>query len=373
MKHIVLLTPAHPLRGGIAFTGERLALELQRMGHRVEIYSFSLQYPDFLFPGKTQYSDDPAPGELHIKSAVNSVNPLNWAKVGSELRKLKPDLLICAFWLPFMGPSLGSILHLVQKNKHTRVVGLIHNIIPHEKRFGDRPFAQYFVNACDAFVTMSESVVEEMRLFTKTKPVAFSPLPLFDNYGEVVEAQAAKQQLGLAEDKEYALFFGFIRAYKGLDLLLHAMTDERIRELGIRLIVAGEFYSNEEEYRKLIEELNIADLLELRTQFISNEAIKYYFSAAQLVVQPYRSATQSAISQVAYHFERPMVVTNVGGLGETVEDGVAGYVVEVEAKAIADAIVDFFRNQRFDLLKKGVQERKKQFSWRRLAEATLSI
>ncbi|MEM8524403.1 MAG: glycosyltransferase [Bacteroidota bacterium] len=373
MKRIILITPAYPLRGGLASFGERLATEFQQLGHQVEIYTFSLQYPDFLFPGKTQYSEDAPPQHLNIQVKINSINPLNWWKVGNEIRRQEVDLVICAFWLPFMGPCLGTISRQIRKNKATQIVGLVHNIIPHEKRFGDRPFANYFVQANDGFVALSQSVVEELHTFDATKPVKCVPHPIYDNYGEILPKKEAKAHLNLDQNQSYLLFFGFIRDYKGLDLLLDAMQDERIRTLGIKLIIAGEFYGNEEAYQAQIKRLGVGEQLELRTHFISNEEVKYYFSAADLLVQPYRSATQSGISQLGYHFEVPMVVTKVGGLPEIVEDGKAGYVVDVNAESVANAIVDFYQNNRETSLKKGVQAAKKRFSWSNLADAFLNL
>lgn len=367
-KKIVLLSPAHPLRGGIAASSERFAQELQEAGYEVVIYSFSLQYPGFLFPGKTQFSSDPAPPGIEIRTAVNSVNPFNWLKVGLELRRMRPDVVVPRYWLPFMGPCLGSILRLAKSNGHTRVVALADNILPHEKRPGDRFFTRYFLGAVDACLTMSRSVEEDLRQFSATMPAACIPHPIYDNYGEKVGREAALSHLGLDENTRYLLFFGFIRDYKGLDLLLEAMADDRIRRMNVKLIVAGEYYGNQAVYEKQIRNLGIENQLVLKTDYIPSEEIRHYFAAADLVVQPYKSATQSGISQMAYHFEKPMVVTAVGGLAEIVPHGRAGYVVPVEAKAIADAVVDFYQNKKEAVLMKGVREEKKRFSWGRLRE-----
>jgi D-inositol-3-phosphate glycosyltransferase len=368
MKKVVLLTPAHPLRGGIAASSERFAQELQAAGYEVVVYSFSLQYPGFLFPGKTQFSDDPPPPGLDIRTAVNSVNPLNWLKTGLELRRLRPDVIVPRYWLPFMGPSLGTILRLAKSNGHTKVIPIADNILPHEKRPGDRLFTRYFLKPADACIVMSRSVEDDFRLFSKTKPVACIPHPIYDNYGEKVSREASLVHLGLPPEPRYLLFFGFIREYKGLDLLLHAMADERIRAMNLRLIVAGEYYGNQEFYEKLIAELGLENQLILKTDYIPSEEVKYYFGAADLVVQPYKSATQSGISQMAYHFEKPMVVTNVGGLAEIVPHGKAGYVVPVDAGAIADAVVDFFENDKKKAMERGVAAEKKRFSWRSMVE-----
>jgi glycosyltransferase involved in cell wall biosynthesis len=361
---IVIIGTAHPLRGGLAAYNERLAYAFQEAGEEVEIYSFSLQYPGFLFPGKTQYTDEPAPKDLKIRTRINSVNPFNWLSVGNEISKLKPDIVIVKFWLPFMGPCFGTILRRIKKNKHSRVVSIIDNIIPHEKRFGDRPFAKYFVKPVDAFVVMSRSVEEDMKKFVRAdQPVRFIPHPIYDNYGLPIAKDESRKKLGLDSDGKYLLFFGFIRDYKGLDLLLDAMADKRIRKMGIKAIVAGEYYSDSKPYEEQIERLGIKDLLILHTDFIPDSEVGPYFGAADMVVQPYKTATQSGISQMAYHFEKPMLVTNVGGLPEIVPHGKAGYVTEPNAKEIADAIVDFYENNRKESFEQFVKEEKKKFSW----------
>lgn len=359
---IIILGPAYPLRGGLASFAERMAYQLQSEGHEVEIVTFKLQYPNFLFPGKTQFSSDPAPKDLKIHVWMNSIYPLNWLSVGNRIRKMNADLVICKYWLPFMGPCLGTILRQVKKNKKTHIMALAHNIIPHENRIGDVPFTKYFVKPVDSFLTLSESVAEEIKEFS-TQSTAFTPHPIYDSYGELVAKNEARKHLGIEENGRFALFFGFVRKYKGLDLLLKAMADERIKTLNIKAIVAGEYYDSKETYDALIEELGIGDQVIVKDDFIPNDEVRYYFGAADVVVQPYRTATQSGISQLAYHFEKPMVVTNVGGLPEIVGDNGAGYVVEVEPQAIADAIVDFYKNDNEAELVEKVKENKKRFSW----------
>lgn len=360
---VIILGSAHPLRGGLASYNERLAREYMRQGHSVQIYTFSLQYPEFLFPGTSQMSEEPAPDDLYIHVKVNSVNPLNWVKVGKEIAALKPDLLIIKFWLPFMGPCLGTIARLVKRNGKTKVISIVDNIIPHEKRVGDKMLANYFVNSVDGFVAMSDSVLADLKKFDSKKPKVFSPHPLFDNFGEAVSKVEAYEKLGLEVHNEYMLFFGFIRDYKGLDLVLQAMADERIRELNVKLIVAGEFYTDPKPYWDLITQLNIADKLVLKTDFISDSEVKYYFCAADMVVQPYKHATQSGVTQICYHFDRPMLVTNVGGLPEIVPHGKVGYVVEPTPKDIADAIVDFYKEHREFVMRDNIKIEKKKYTW----------
>jgi D-inositol-3-phosphate glycosyltransferase len=372
IKKIVLLSPAHPLRGGIAAFTERFAAELQQAGYEVITYSFSLQYPGFLFPGTTQFSSDPAPPGLTIRTCVNSVNPFNWLKIGLELRRLRPDLIVPRYWLPFMGPCLGTILRLARSNGHTRIVAIADNVLPHEKRPGDRLFTRWFVSPCDAFVVMSQSVLDDLRQFTQ-KQAKCIPHPIYDNYGEHSPREAALAQLGLPSANKYLLFFGFIRDYKGLDLLLEAMANERIRKMNLKLIVAGEYYGNHEKYEAQIRRLGLENQLVMRTDYIPNEEVRHYFGAADLVVQPYRTATQSGISQMAYHFEKPMLVTNVGGLAEIVPHGKAGYVVAVDPVAIVDAIVDFFESDRAVAFLAGVAEGKKRFSWAAMVKGVMEL
>ena len=363
MKKVVIIGTAYPFRGGLASFNERIAKEFQVQGDEVEIYTFTLQYPSIVFPGKTQYSDGPAPTNLSIQRTFSSINPLTWIKTGRAIKALKPDIVLCRFWLPFMGPCFGTMLRIIKNNQHTKIISLIDNIIPHEQRIGDQQLAQYFVNQVDAFVVMSKSVQRDLQQFLRKQPVKYIPHPVYDNYGDPMDKVSARTWLNIPTKGEYILFFGFIRDYKGLDLLLRAMTDKRIQQRGIQLIVAGEYYGGKEKYEALIKELGIEDRLILKTDFIPNEEVKYFFSAADLVVQPYKSATQSGISQLGYHFEKPMVVTNVGGLPEIVRHEKGGYVVEVEVAAIANAILASYEKEKEAEFVSVVKEVKKEFTW----------
>ena len=361
---IAIIGTAHPLRGGLAAFNERLAYELIAQGHDVTIWSFSLQYPSFLFPGKTQFTDEPAPKGLNIRTEVNSVNPLNWLSVGGKMNKEQYDLIITKYWLPFMGPAFGTILRRAKKDNKTKVLCIVDNIIPHEKRPGDKQFTNYFIKPVDAFVTMSLDVLKDVKTFTD-KPAFFSPHPVYDSYGAAVSKQDACTKLKLDLSKNYMLFFGFIRDYKGLDILLHAMADERIRQAGIHLLVAGEYYSKDVEANcnKIIEENKLQETVHLFTDFIPGGEVSYFFSAADVVVQPYKHATQSGITQVAYHFEKPMVVTNVGGLPEVVPDGKVGFVAEPEPTSVADAILKFYQPNSIPDLKENILNEKKKYTW----------
>lgn len=362
MSNIVIIGPAHPLRGGLATFNQRLAKQFMDERHQCAIYSFSLQYPSFLFPGKTQYSDEPAPENITIHSVINSINPFNWIKIGNRLKKERPDMVIVRFWLPFMGPALGTILRRIRKNNHTKIICIADNIIPHEKRIGDKPFTRYFLKSCDAFITMSEKVMSDLRLFQQVKPAQLVPHPLYDNFGSIISKVEARKHLGLPENEMIILFFGFIRKYKGLDMLLEAMADERVKHSGIKLLVAGEFYEDEKAYKELIEKLGIKEQLVLRTDFIPDSEVKYYLCAADAVIQPYRNATQSGVTPLAYHFEKPMLVTNVGGLPSLVPHEKVGLVAEPDPKAIAEGILRFYQLGE-DYFIPHLRNEKKKYSW----------
>jgi glycosyltransferase involved in cell wall biosynthesis len=372
MSSVVIIGPAHPLRGGLASFNERLARQFASMGHRVTVYTFSLQYPGFLFPGTTQYSTEPAPTDLDIRVRINSVNPLNWLSVGRELKRLAPELVVVRFWLPFMGPCLGTILRIVRRNRRTRVVCIADNVIPHEKRPGDRAFTRYFLGSVDAFVTMSRKVMSDLRGFEPDKSAEFVAHPLYDNFGDPVSREEARRRLGLPLEEPLLLFFGFIRPYKGLDLLLSAMSDPRIRERGIRLVVAGEFYTEKQPYLEQISREGTTDLVILRTDFIPDSEVRYYLCAADLVVQPYRSATQSGVTPLAYHFERPMLVTRVGALPDMVPDGKVGVVAEPDPGSIADGILRYFETGEEHFLPH-LREEKKKYTWLRLVQTIQSL
>lgn len=360
---IAIIGPAHPLRGGGMTTfNERLAVEIQEQGHKATIYSYSLQYPSFLFPGKSQYTDEPAPENLTIHTIINSVNPLNWINSANKIKKGNHDLIIVRYWLPFMGPALGTILRRVKKNSKVHVLCIADNVIPHEHRPGDKAFTKYFIKPIDSFITMSKEVKKDLKLFTD-QPATFAPHPIYDSYLPPVPKEVACKHLGIDPNGKYLLFFGFIRKYKGLDIMLHAMKDERIKQAGIKLIIAGEYYDDRETYEQLIEKYILKDHILPFTDFIPNNEVHYYFSAADAVVQPYRSATQSGITQVAYYFEKPMIVTNVGGLPEVVPDGKTGFVADPEPQAIADAVMKFYEPGSIPNIETNLKAEKAKYSW----------
>lgn len=374
--NVIIIGPAHPLRGGgITTFNERLARQFQNEGYQTSIYSFSLQYPGFLFPGKSQFTDAPAPKDLDIHTRINSINPFNWLSVGREIKKAKPDIVIVRYWLPLMGPCLGTILRIIKKNKHTKIICIADNVIPHEKRIGDKPFTRYFIKAVDAFITMSEKVLSDLRLFTKTKKAILIPHPMYDNFGEKISKEAARKELGIGNEELIILFFGFIRKYKGLDILLEAiqlLQNRKQLTLNFKLLVAGEFYEDRKIYDEQIENPGIKDNLILHTDFIADADVKKYFCAADVVIQPYRNATQSGVTPIAYHFEVPMIVTNVGGLPAMVPDDKVGLVAEPTAESLAEKIEEYFEKGENYFLPHLIEEKKK-FSWTKMVESILEV
>ncbi len=357
---IIIVGPAYPLRGGIANLNEALYYELKKAGHQVEIVSFKLQYPALLFPGKTQYDNSSVIPDIKIQTLINSINPYTWYKTARYITAQKPDLVIMRYWLPFMGPCLGSIAKKIKK--YTRIIALCDNIIPHEKRPGDHFFTKYFIKHCHAFIAMSKSVLDDLNYFDKSKPRKLLYHPVYNIFGNKVSKTEAVKKLNLDENFKYILFFGIIRKYKGLDLLLSAYQKSELYLHHVKLIIAGEFYDKTEDYLDLINKLPKESII-LHNHFIKSEDVKYYFCAADLIAQTYRSATQSGVTQIAYHFERPVLVTDTGGLSEMVDNHVNGYVTKISETEIANALIDYFKNNREENFTRAAAQKAKQFSW----------
>ena len=370
---ITILSTAFPYRGGIAVFTERLARAFQAEKDDVNISTFSLQYPNFLFPGKSQYSSSEKPKDLTIVQEVNSINPFNWIRLGLKLKKQKADILVLKYWIPFMAPCFGTIARIVKSNKHTKVIVVIDNLIPHEKRFGDHLLNTYFVNSVDGFVAMSESVFNDLAQFDANKKKVLGVHPLYDNFGKAISKKNAIEYLSLDHNYKYMLFFGIIRKYKGLDILLEAFSDSRLQNQNLKLIVAGEFYEEEKPYHDLIDKYNLSESVILDTKFIADNEVVNYFCAADIIVQPYKNATQSGVTQIAYHFEKPMLVTDVGGLKEIVPHNKAGYVCEPNAKDVANSLVDFFSKEKEAEFIEGVKEEKSKYSWDKMIENIKSL
>jgi glycosyltransferase involved in cell wall biosynthesis len=371
VDQLIIMGPAWPLRGNLAAFDEKLATCFIEAGIQTKLYTFSLQYPGFLFPGTTQYSSDPAPKQLKIEVAINSINPLNWIKVGLRIKNERPDLIIVRYWIPFMGPCLGTILRIVKWNKHTKVIAIVDNMIPHEKRIGDHFFTKYFVGGVDGFLTMSHKVQQDVKIFTN-KPSSVSPHPIYDHFGEAIPTIEARKLLNLGVHDKVILFFGFVRAYKGLDLLIEAMSDPTIQAAGIKLVIAGEFYESPTPYLAQIEKLGLTNCISIYNQYIGEQEVKIYVSAADFIIQPYKNATQSGVTPMAYHFLKPMLVTNVGGLADTVPHDKVGLVVEPNTKSIVKGIIQLYERGTAHFMPHLITEKKK-YSWEQMRQSFLTL
>jgi glycosyltransferase involved in cell wall biosynthesis len=271
-----------------------------------------------------------------------------------------------------MGPALGTILRLIKKNNHSTIICIADNIIPHEKRPGDKPFTAYFIKSCDAFVTMSTKVLNDLKSFTSRRPVILVPHPLYDNFGKKISKEDARNKLNIKVDEKLLVFFGFIRHYKGLDILIEAMANFRVKEQQIKLLIAGEFYENEQPYRELIAKHQLEDTIILHNHFIADVDVKTFICAGDCIIQPYRNATQSGVTPLAYHFEKPMIVTKVGGLPDLVPHLKSGLVAEPSAKSLSDAILHFYELGENYFLP-GLLEEKKKYSWHNLTTAIMQL
>lgn len=368
---IALLGSAYPFRGGLSAYNERLAQALQAQGHPVRLYTFTVQYPAWLFPGKTQYRDSPPPPGLDIVRSLHSLGPLSWWHTARRIQRFSPEVVIAKFWLPVMGVSLGSVLRLLRWfHPRTLRLTILDNVIPHETRIGDRLFTRYFIGSVDAAIAMSAAVETDWKKLS-AKPVRRLFHPLYDSYGEPVERTKACQALGIDPAYRYLLFFGLIRPYKGLDLLLEAWESLPAQAYPqVRLLIAGELYEPRSKYEPLLQRLGERVLF--HEGFIPDEKVRYYFSAADAIIQPYQSATQSGITQIAYHFERPMIVTNVGGLPEMVLHGETGLVCQPTRESLAHAIVQFLEGDATAWIPR-VRQHKERFGWPAFAQALVDF
>ncbi|MEO6882558.1 MAG: glycosyltransferase [Bacteroidia bacterium] len=369
--NIAYLSTFYPYRGGIVQFNTALYKALQKE-HKVNAYTFTRQYPDLLFPGKTQYvTENDTSDKIETFRTLDTINPFSYYTTAQKIKKMQPDILLMKYWMPFFAPSLGTVSKMLRKK--TKIISVLDNVISHEKRIGDRALTKYFLNQNHGFVVMSSQVKNDLLSFLPNANYVFHPHPLYDNFGEKISKEAACDYLKLDKNEKHILFFGFIRKYKGLDTLLETLADERLKQLNVKLIIAGEYYEDKSFYEELIQKYNLQDRLILKTEYIPSEDVKQYFCAADIVVQPYKTATQSGVTQIAYQFERPMLVTDVGGLSEIVPHNKVGYVTDSAPTAIADALLDFYNNKREQEFSANAAIEKKRFQWDSMAKAVIEL
>ncbi|HUN65085.1 MAG TPA: glycosyltransferase [Bacteroidota bacterium] len=361
---IIIVGTAYPLRGGIAHFNALLAAHLS-VRHSVETITFRRQYPGFLFPGTSQEEQGGVSDAAPAPQLIDSINPLSWGSVGRLIRRRKPDLVIFKYWLPFFGPCFGTIASTAKQNPGTKVLFICDNIIPHERRPGDVLFTRYAFKRADYFIVQSDAVEKDLLRFFPRAVYRKVPHPVYENFGPAVPPDAARKELGIGAGRT-VLFFGYIRAYKGLGVLLDALriANSRPGEPRITALVVGEFYEDERKYRSRVAELGLENDVKFVAEYVPNSEVGRYFGAADAVVLPYLSATQSGIAQIAYHFDKPLIVTGVGGLAEVVRDGETGFVVPPDSPdALAEALGKFFTPGVPERCALAVQREKPKYSW----------
>ncbi len=359
--NITIVSTAYPLRGGIAHFVALLTKYLLKTNHKVNIFSFKRQYPKIFFPGKTQEeSGEKISSQINSEMIVDSINPFNWIRVGNKIKKQKPELIIFKYWLPFFALCFGTISWFAKINKHTKVLVICDNIIPHEKRFGDKIFTKYFFSMCDFFIVQSDSVEIELNKFFPNSNYKKIAHPVYEIFGESVDKKIAREKLNITQEEKIILFFGYVRKYKGLDIAIESMQNVN----NATLYVVGEFYDDKDFYISLAKKLNVGNKIVFISDYIANDEVKFYFSSCDVVLLPYKSATQSGIAQIAFNFNKPIIATNVGGLSEIIPNGKAGFIVEPNnAKEIANAINIFFKENKHVEFSKQIEIEKKKYSW----------
>jgi glycosyltransferase involved in cell wall biosynthesis len=337
---IVFLSTFYPFRGGIAQFSAHLYREAEK-NHEVEAVTFTRQYPKLLFPGKTQLvSKHDTADKIPSKRWLDSINPFTYMSTARKIRNLHPDLIISRYWMSFFAPSFGWVLG--KQEKKTIRLAILDNVIPHERRFFDDAFNRFFLNRNDGFIVMSEQVQKDLLFYLPKAKHILIPHPIYNHFGEKIPKTEALQKLGISEcsGKKVLLFFGIIRDYKGLDILLNALA---LLDETYILVIAGEVYGSFEKYTSIIKEKKMDKKVKLYNQYIDDSEVTNFFSAADVCVLPYRSATQSGITNISYHFEVPVISTNVGGLAETITHGRTGLIAEeVNEKALVKQIKNFY-------------------------------
>lgn len=367
---IAFLSPFYPFRGGIAQFGDSLYLALAK-NNEVKAFTFTRQYPSVLFPGKTQYvSKDDLNRNIPVNRILDSINPISWNKTAKEIIKYSPDVVLISYWMPFFAPAFGKIAAKLRK-KGIKVIALLHNVIAHENRFGDKALTKYFFNKCDGFVLLNKNSEKDLLDLKPDAKYIIQTHPLYDHYGNKIDTAEARKKLNIPGDKKVILFFGFIRDYKGLDLLIESMKNLNDKHL---LLIAGEVYGDFKKYDELIDKLNVRNKISLHVRYIPETEIPLFFSAADVCLLPYRTATQSGIVGIAYHFDLPVIVANVGGLAEMVEENKTGLIIhEPSPMMIPEKIRQYFDTVSTRNYVSNIEAYKQTHSWKALAEKVIEF
>lgn len=363
---IALIGPAYPYRGGIAHHTNMLYAYLKKHGHDVDVITFSRQYPKLLYPGAFQEEQGDAgvfEGKIPSKRLIDSMNAINWVRVGRVLRKKEYDLHIFKFWLPLFGLTFGTIARMVRRKGRKNVMVIVDNLIPHERMLGDEQLTNFFFRYVDMAVTQSTTVRQQFKHSFPNIPQRLLPHPVYENFGERLPVAEARGKLGITATK-VILFFGFIRKYKGLDSLLAAMPAILRHVPDVHLLVVGEFFEDKDPYLQQIRESGIGDHVTVHDRYVPNEEVADWFSAADILVLPYHSATNSGIVQIGYNFATPAVVTDVGSLSEVVLDGKTGFVLRsADPESLADAVGKMYDGDTIARFSKNIEAERAKYSW----------
>lgn len=361
---LAYLSTFYPFRGGIAQFNASLLEAFVRKGAEAEAFTFTCQYPGFLFPGKTQMvTEGDTANVVMSRRVLSTVNPFSYFSAASAINAFNPDILLMKYWMPFFGPSLGTVASRMKP--HTKSIAILDNVLPHEKRFFDKAFNDYFMKRIDGFVAMSEQVKGDLLRLKPDAKVILLPHPVYDHFGEKPGRDDACRHLGIDSHAKNLLFFGFIRSYKGLDVLIEAFGK---LPKDYRLIVAGESYGSFEIYRNSIEANPNKENIHVYNDYIADNRVGNFFAAADVCILPYKSATQSGITGISYHFDTPIIATNKGGLSEFVQHGKTGIVVEdANSELLAESIIGFFEKHDKQKFADNIGVYKKQLSWEHFA------
>lgn len=367
---ITVIGPYPPFRGGISDFNFSLSRELSK-NHDLQLINFTTQYPNILFPGKTQYKSNDE-NDLQSERVLSSINPISWKKTANNIIEFDPDLVIIQYWMPFFSFSYSAVIKKIKKIKKIKVIAICHNIILHEDKGVYKYFTKRFLRRVDRFVVMSESVRNDL---INIKPNATPKTlfhPIYELFGTEIDKNSAMEKLGIVS-RNVILFFGLIREYKGLDILLKSIPIIINKLPDFKIVIAGECYENSQKYIDIIDELKLSDYIDIRMEFIPENEVVNYFSAADVVVLPYKTATQSGVTQIAYNFNRPVIISNVGGLSEIVVDGETGFVVKPHPEELAEAIIRFFDESKFNKFTDNIKEYKKRYSWNNFANQLMEF
>jgi len=370
---VIILGPAHPFRGGIAASNERLAIEFQKLDWKTKIYSYTIQYPKLLFPGQNQFTDDPPPENIEIQRTFSTINPFSWRKLTRQIKKENPNLVISRYWLPYTALSTSYIHRRLTAESQVQSVSIVDNLIPHQKLPGDQRIQEYFLSSLDKFFALSESVKLNLEKKVDSSKVSYSPHPIYDHYGDIMQKKEACKTLELDPAFRYMLFFGFIKAYKGLDLLLESLEKEYLKKNQIKLIIAGDVYGNDSIYKDIIIKKQLEEHIIFHKRYIPKDIVKAYFSVCELVVQTYHTATQSGITQIALHFEKPILVTDVGGLSEFVIPDETGYIIPKQTHMIMQTIRQHFNKVDLSKMALKLRQEKSKYQWKPFTEQLIKF